>query len=324
MQIYVLDEKYFAHREYLNVASDVQVKLADESDLKNIEYVVDGRLTKQHFEKMPNLKAIAIPFAGVNRMDLVEAHKRSVKIVNTHIHSCFVAEKALSLTMALLGNTIAYHNKLRVGDWSDRNDPQRRMKWDSLFGKRVGIYGYGHVGQDIHKLLAPFNCDVYTINRGHNISGVTLVDNLASLAKHSDILFVSVPITNDTLGAIDKNVLAKLKDSYLINVSRGSIINEEDIYNAVSCEQLKGFASDVWYQYPEDELSSSLPSRFPIHLGNNVVLSPHSATATYNAHRTMFNDVVNKLIKLEKGDDVPLLNITENMLSESIKVQSLG
>jgi phosphoglycerate dehydrogenase-like enzyme len=324
MNIYVLDNKYCPNFESLDITAGVQVKLAKESDFQDIEYVVDGRMTKQQFDQMPNLRAVAIPFAGVNRMDLAEAYNRGVKVVNTHIHSCFVAEKAVSLAMALLGKTLAYHQSLKSGDWSGRNDAVQRVKWDSLAKKRVGIYGYGHIGQYIQKLLTPFGCEFFAIRRGKEHAEVNLVRDLNELAEKCDILFVSVPISDNTLGAIDKRVLEKLQGKYLINIARGTIIVEEDLYKSLAGGQLKGFASDVWYTYPDDEFSSSLPSRFPLHLCDNVLLSPHSATATYNAHRMMFNDAVNKLIKLSNGDEVQLINIEKNMLTESIPITALG
>ncbi|WCE31725.1 NAD(P)-dependent oxidoreductase [Vibrio sp. SCSIO 43137] len=324
MKIYIVDNKYRSNLNSPDIPPDVQILLAAEEDFAEIEYVVDGRMTKQHFDKMPKLKAVAIPFAGVNRMDLAQARKRGVKVVNTHIHSCFVAEKAVCLTMALLGKTLAYHLNMKSGDWSARNDPVNRVKWDSLSGKRIGIYGYGHIGRYIHKLLSPFGCEFYAIDRGEQFAGINPVEDLYQLSKACDILFVCVPISDETYGAVDKEILANLANKYLINVARGDIIVEEDLYNALNNEQLKGFASDVWYNYPVNENSSCLPSRFPIHQCDNVILSPHSATATYDAHRLMFNDAVNKLIKLNRGDNVKLINLEAGILTDNSNVAALG
>lgn len=324
MKIYTSNKNYYDLSQNLNLDENVEIISINEDNLNEVEYIINGRLTKQDFESMPNIKVVAIPFAGVNRMDLEEAYKRGIKVINTHIHSCFVAEKAVSLALGLLGKINTYHNHLKVGDWSNRNNAKTRLKWDSMHNKKVGIFGYGNIGQYIHKLLKPYNCDFYTIKRSKNYEGVNLVKDLKELVDVSDVIFISVPISSSTIGAFDEALLQTMQDKYLINIARGSVIVEEALYNALKNNTLKGFASDVWYEYPENDESLALPSKFPLHLFDNVLMSPHCASATHTAHGLMLEDVINKLVKIDNNEEVDYVDVEKNLLSSGTNISSMG
>lgn len=101
-----------------------------------------------------------------------------------------------------------------------------------------------------------------------------------------------------------------MKDKFLINVGRGKVVNQEALYNALKNKTLKGYASDVWYNYPKEK-ETMYPSDYDIHLLDNVVLSNHSGGYTENTNQEVNNDLVKTLLKLKNNDTSDKLNMKE-------------
>lgn len=269
-----------------------------EDDISNIEILVSGRLKEDQLKQLPNLKKVIVPYSGLNGLCLQDLDRLNIEVYNLNFHSHLVAEKALTLCLTLLGNAINYHNNLKKGFWSDRHSKDR-IYWESLFNKKVGIYGYGNIGKELHKLLKPFNVEVNIIKRNKEEFDVNYVKDLNELFKKSEIIFITIPLTKDTEGSINKNVLEDAYNKYIINVSRGKIIDEEALFNALNNEVIKGFASDVWYIYPtKNEIT--FPSAYPIDEFDNVVMSPHSGGFASNSSELrevalvkLINDILN-------------------------------
>jgi phosphoglycerate dehydrogenase-like enzyme len=108
------------------------------------------------------------------------------------------------------------------------------------------------------------------------------MDELDTVIGQSDFLFVSVPLTKSTKGLIGKRELQMMKGKYLINVSRGEVVDEESLYLALKSGLLKGAGIDAWYVYPR-EGTFAFPSRYPFHELSNVIMTPHSAGYTFES-----------------------------------------
>ncbi|MFW6298839.1 MAG: NAD(P)-dependent oxidoreductase [Bacillota bacterium] len=275
-------------------------------DPKEADVLIRGRLEQD--EVHDTLKAVIIPFTGHNGIDIEALKQKNVALFNTQAHSHFVSEKALMLTLALLGNLPHYHNNLKAGDWSGRNLPSR-VRWVSLWNKHVGIFGYGMIGRTLKTLLDPFNVTVHVIDRGKDYPGVTVEKDLYALTTNTDITIIAAPLTDATENAFSGPVLDQLKDKYLINVGRGRIIDEKALYERLESGFIKGFASDVWFQYPKKN-ESLAPSKYPIHTLENVVLSPHTGGFTTEAEGLMLASLVEKLKKIEAGNFEDALDLT--------------
>jgi len=194
------------------------VELPDyDSDLiSEIEAIVAGRMSNEQLEKASKLKDIFIPFTGKNGFDLEYVEKLGINIHVSQIHSRYVAERALALALALLGKITFYDKEMHEGRWGKRNFGDR-VSWDSIFDKKIGIYGYGEIGKFIHKLVLPFTDKVYAYNRSRK-EEVNYVDSLSELINKCDIIFVATPISESTKGSVSKELMMKMKNKYLINV----------------------------------------------------------------------------------------------------------
>ena len=263
--------------------------------LSECNFLISGRYTQEKYNL--NLKGVIIPYTGHNGIDLAAMREKDVMLFVTPTRSKYVAEKAISLTLSLLGNVINYDQLLRIGKWAERNTDSR-TPWVSLQNKSIGLYGYGRIGKTIHKMLKGFGCDFYTIDRSKEYpSDITPVKNLTNLIQMSEVLIISAPLNESTEGMFNEQRFRRMKNKFLINVGRGKIVDEEALYNALTNNTLRGYASDVWYTYPKGK-EDQLPSNYPLHELPNVVLSNHSGGYTENTNKEVNKDLIETIIKL--------------------------
>lgn len=100
---------------------------------------------------------------------------------------------------------------------------------------------------------------------------------------------------------MDENILNKLQSSVLINVARGPLVSEEDLYQALKSGGLQGFGSDVWYQYPNKNQKTIMPSKYPMEAFENVVMTPHCGGFEETSLALRCQDVVNQIIEYSKS-----------------------
>lgn len=271
-------------------------------------YLISGRYNKKNYNQ--SLKGVIIPYTGHNGIDIEDLKSDNLMLFITPTRSKYVAEKAVTLMFALLGNVITYHELLKEGNWSSRNSDSR-IPWISIEGQSIGFFGYGRIGRIIHKMLKGFNCDFYTINRDKEYpSDIIIVKDLMNLVKSSDIIIISSPLNQTTESLFDKQLLSLMKNKFLINVGRGKIVEEESLYDALKNNKLKGYASDVWYNYPKGK-EVMLPSTYPIHEFDNVVMSNHSGGFTTKTNDEVDQDILKTLKKLKDRNFEDKLNLKD-------------
>ena len=269
-------------------------------------FLITGRYNKRNYNQ--ELEGVIIPYTGHNGIDLDELREDNLMLFITPTRSKYVAEKAIALMFALLGKVINYHELLKEGNWASRNS-EKRVPWVSVHGKSLGLFGYGRIGKIIRDMLKPFNMKFYTIDRLKEYpEDIHLVENLNALVEISDIIIVSSPLNKTTEGLFNKQLLSKMKNKFLINVGRGKIVEEESLYNALKNNKLKGYASDVWYNYPHGK-EVMLPSTYPIYEFDNVVMSNHSGGFTTNTNNEVNKDILVTLKKLRDRNFEEKLNL---------------
>lgn len=276
---------------------------------KDCEYYISGRYSDAtHTE---NLKGVIIPYTGHNGIDIESMKKHNLELYVTPTRSKYVAEKAVALTLSLMGKLMKYHSLLKEGNWADRNSPNR-TPWVTLQGRTVGLFGYGRIGKGIHKLLSNFGCDFVTIDRNKEYpKDVKLVKNLINLVQVSDVIIISTPLNETTENIFDDSVIRQMKLKFLINVGRGKIVNQKAIFEACKNKKMSGYASDVWYNYPKEH-EQKFPSDYPIHELDNVILSNHSGGFTTDTNNEVNQDLIKTLLKLRDGnfeDQLDLQNL---------------
>jgi len=225
------------------------------------------------------LKVIARYGVGVDNVDLNAAQEKGILVTNTPgANSVSVAELTIALILALARNIVEASVATRSGGWP-------RMNGLSLEGKCVGLVGFGAIGQQVARRLAGFDCrllayDPYP-NRDYAAQlGVELV-GLEDLLHQSDFLSLHLPLMPDTREIVNAGFLSQMKPgAALINTSRGELIREADLLEAVKSGRLRGAALDVFAKEPPG-------ADHPLLGVPQILVTPHCASHTDGATAKM-------------------------------------
>ena len=245
------------------------------------------KVTKEVIEKS-NLKIIGRAGVGLDNIDMEAARKRGIMVVNSPEASTIsVAELVIGSLIALTRNIVRAHMSMREGKW-ERN----KFMGNELFGKTIGIIGFGRIGREVALRAIAFGMDVLVYDPGITVEDTReyncrLLD-LDGLLENSDIVTLHVPLTDNTRGMIDERRLNMMKDSaILVNIARGGLVDEEALYKVLKENKIKGAVLDVFEEEPPRD--SKL-------LGlDNVVLTPHLGASTEEAQINAGTVVVEKL-----------------------------
>lgn len=263
------------------------------------DYLITGRYTIEKYH--PGLKGIIIPWTGHNGINLDDMRKHNTELYVTPTRSRYVAEKAVTLTLALLGKTVEYHQNLKNGNWSARNS-HKRVPWNSILDRKIGFFGYGRIGKLVHQFLSGFDCDFFTLDRSKDYPDtLQTVSNLKQLVDVCDIIIISAPLNKETEGVFNEDVLTRMSGKFLINVGRGKIVDEKALYESLTNQGLAGYASDVWYTYPKGK-EKQYPSTLPLYQLENVLMSNHSGGFTDQTNEEVNRDLALQLERLRDGD----------------------
>jgi hydroxypyruvate reductase len=228
-------------------------------------------------EALPRLQVIASFGVGFDRLDLAAARARGVRVAYTPdvLNDC-VADLAFGLLIDAARGISAADRFLRRGDWLDGRFPVRTR----VSGKKLGIVGLGRIGRAIARRAAGFDMSIAYNNRRPADAPWRFEASLAALAEWADFLVVTVTGGEGTKALISRDILAALGPSgFLINVARGSVIDEAALVEALREGTIGGAGLDVFENEPH------VP---PALLGlDNVVLLPHIASGTAETRKAM-------------------------------------
>jgi phosphoglycerate dehydrogenase-like enzyme len=265
--------------------------------LKKADAVISGRLSESEIRQAEMLKVIFVPFTGLDNFPLEVIKKNNILISNTHANAEYVAERAVMLCLALLGRAVDFHNDLKQGKWN-RSSEANNM-WITIQNKTCSIIGFGNIGKFIAKYLKAFGCTVIGFKKNPEIIREGYANEISGdlfyVIAQSDVIFVSLPLTNETKGLLNSDLLMKMNGKYLINVGRGETVDEEGLYNSLKNGILKGAALDVWYKYPGKQEEPVYPASKPFWELPNVILSPHKSSQTIEAVNAMIDDTVENI-----------------------------
>ena len=288
-----------------------------EDDIREAKAFV-GLTSSDNIEKAANLDIIFLNFTGSDRIPFDLMGERGVRISNTHGNARFVAERALAMTMAFYGKIIPFHYDLKKGKWHGVwGGKGESDSWDSLFEKNCAIIGTGEIGKWIARYLKLFNCNITGFKKKSFSGKLENFDRLTTDLKEAladnEIIFVTLPLTNDTRGMFTPEILSKMNNKFIINVGRGEVIDEEGLYDSLKNGTLKGAALDVWYSYPDwDNYKAKNPSRFPFSELENVLLSPHVGGSVPDALKVNLSQTVDNIRAYLKSEDPDFeVNISE-------------
>lgn len=251
-------------------------------EISNAHVLVYGNPSDDIICAAGDLRLVVVPYAGVAQLNFPLLRSRMVSIANSHGNAPVVAERALGLAMACCGRIVEFHNDMKSGDWHRTgNHHQPFDYWFSLRSKKISILGTGAIGRNIATLLSGFDCTImgFRKNEGELPEHFDFVTrDLDEALRFGEVLFLALPSTVETENIISSEKVKNLKGKFIINVGRGSLIDEESFYHALKAGDIAGAGIDAWYDYPSKENPQSTGSKLPFHLLPNVVISPHAAS----------------------------------------------
>ena len=246
----------------------------------DVQIIIGWRPTRELLEKAVRLKLFINPGAGVQH--LVSLFKeinqtKSVLLVNGHGNAYFTAQHGVALLLSLTNKIIPHHLWMKEGKWrlGDKQAKSIPLKY-----RKIGLLGYGHVNKQIHKMLSGFIDQIEILRNDYGE-----LTELHEFLKRIDILICAVPFTSKTKNLIKAEELNLVgKNGILINLSRGQVINEKDLFNALKEKLIHSTAIDVWYDYDPvpDEDDRKYPFHYPFHELDNIILSPHRAASPFD------------------------------------------
>jgi len=286
------------------LGAEAQVEIAPLSgySLKGADILIGKSLSAQNFSGADQLKAIFAYKTGVDDFPLsLLAHKHII-LVNSHVESDKIAEYAFILASTLCSHILPRDKDLRErGAWLS----EYYHDWESLFDKKVGLLGYGHIGKALHLLLKRSGIKDYTLARQDNYEGIETCPTLAELVRSSDVLISSLPDTPLTHGILNRDVFKQMKGKYLVDIGRSSDIVLGDLYDALSKRELAGAAVDGWDNTPDNRHAFVYPydhEKWPFEKLDNIILSPHCATQIENGSAHYVDDTLNSVLAYLHGE----------------------
>ncbi|MBU0800142.1 MAG: 2-hydroxyacid dehydrogenase [Alphaproteobacteria bacterium] len=250
-------------------------------------------VTRHLIESLPNLEIIAVYGVGYEYIDMEAARARGITVTNTPgVLAPEGADTALALMLATARRICEADMYVRVGKWLNGPMPFGV----SLHGKTVGILGLGGIGQAVAKRCAAFEMDVvYTGPREKKDQPYQYYADLTTMAAASDFLVITCPGGDATRGIVDYKVLEALgPKGFVINVARGSVINDDDLLAALTNKAIAGAGLDVFTSEP------NVPE--PLISMDNVVLLPHIGSATMETRSRMARLLLENILAYFAGE----------------------
>jgi len=287
-----LEQNYTVHRFW--ETDDSQV-LLNSISASVTAIVTDGALgaKKEWLQLLPKVKVVIVYGVGVDSVDLEYCRDHQISVTNTpDVLSDDVADMAIALMLATCREMIKGDQYCRSGNWPAQGALPLTTR---MTGKRAGIFGMGSIGLRLAKRLEAFSIDVSYCNRNkRSDANYRYYENLIDLATEVDFLIVSASATVATQQIVNTSILKALgPEGYLINVSRGSLVDESALIEALQSGIIKGAGLDVFANEPK--IPEALLSL------DNVVLQPHHASGTLETRRAMGQVVLDNLNAFFEG-----------------------
>lgn len=273
------------------------------------EILLSGRVSGNFIKKATNLRMIQSFGAGIDKIDMEAVRERGNLIVcNSHVNSAEVAEFAIALLLSIAKFIIPSDRELRTGNWIHRwGGPVHNI---AIRGKKVLIIGLGHIGAEIARKLRSFDVAISAATFSGSSRHTDLVDKVVSIkevkpqVEDSDFIILSLPLTDESRNLVDREFLSWMKPtSILVNISRGPIVDELALYEALKEKRIHGAGLDVWWRYPSKWRGTAIPpADIPFHELDNVVISPHRAAYSENIRSELNQFAGENILRFVRGE----------------------
>jgi phosphoglycerate dehydrogenase-like enzyme len=267
---------------------------------------------RAEYPPAPNVRLVQSVATGIELINLTVL-PRGVAVCNAFGHETAIAEYIL-MTM------LVWSHRFREIEGDFRGRSSWRPSWvqsgpphGEIRDSTVGIIGLGRVGREVARRAAAFGCRVLAANRSprlpeHGVEQVYLLADLDNMLPQCDFVVLCTALGPETEGLIDARRLALMKRSaFLINIARGSIVDEDALYGALRQGRIGGAALDVWWRYPDAAEPERRPSRHPFQELPNVFMTPHCSGWTEGMVARRWAEVAGNINRFVRGE--PLQNI---------------
>lgn len=263
-------------------------------DVEGIILRTNIKVTREIIEAAPCLKIISRSGAGVDNVDVAAATEKGILVCHAPgVNSISVAEHALALMMAMAKQLKVVDQAVHKDNWKIRY----ASKAEDLDGKTLGLVGLGNIGSLLaQKCRLAFNMKIIAYDPYvKEAEGVELYSSLDQLFSQSDFISIHVPYTKETHHLVNTRLLSLMKsDSYLINTSRGSVVDEKALIEALKNDSIAGAGLDVFEKEPP-----SLDN--PLLKFNNVITTSHSAGLNRDCERKLAIEAAQAVIDFLEG-----------------------
>ena len=263
-------------------------------------------ITKATIDACPNMKMIAVLATGYNVVDYDYAKQKGIPVCNVPTYgTASVGQYAIALLLEVCHHIGHHSNTVFEGKWQNHID---WCYWDypliELDGKTAGIIGFGHIGQTTGRIAKALGMNVIAYDLYPNESGKAIAEyvDLETLLAKSDVVFLHCNLTPENTGLINKETIAKMKDGViLINNSRGQLIDEQDVTDALNAGKIAAAGLDVVYTEP-------ISAANPLLGAKNCIITPHMSWGAKEARQRIMNITVDNVKAYLDGAPVNVVN----------------
>ena len=283
-----------------------EAELAERAKDAEIILVNKTRLGPKEIESLANCRFIGELATGTNNLDLVALAKKGIVVSNTPAYGAAdVAEHALALIMELARNTRVHTESVLAGEWQKRGEWCYWLKTPmALHGKTLGIIGFGGIGQALGRIASAMGMKILANSRSRQAKvdyPLEYADRDEILAS-ADVISLHCPLTPETERMINSESIAKTRSGLiLINTSRGGLIDEQAIADALESGRLGGYGADVLSVEPPDDAN-------PLLKAPNVLVTPHIAWATRVARQKIIDITADNIKAFLQGRPINVVN----------------
>ena len=284
------------------------VELVEER-IGDAEIVITNKtpIDKEIFEKCQNIKYVGVLATGYNVVDVNTAAEKEIPVCNIPTYgTTAVAQMVFALLLEICHHVGTHSEAVKMGEWSNNVD---WCFWKypliELAGKTMGIVGFGRIGKAVGRLAKAFGMNVLAYDEYENEEGKAIADyvTLDDLYAKSDVISLHCPLFPATTGMICKESIAKMKDGViLINTSRGPLINEADLAEALQSKKVYAAGCDVVSTEP-------IKADNPLLGCYNSILTPHIAWAPKESRQRLMNIAVDNVRNFLYGTTVNAVNM---------------
>lgn len=263
--------------------------ITDKEQLEDVDVVLVRSKTtcdREYIDRAKKLRLIIRGGVGLDNIDVDYARSKGIQVFNTAEASAVaVAEIAFALMIAVPTRMVEGHVGMCERRWL-----KKELKRTELMGKTLGLIGAGNIGTELARRAIAFGMRVIAYDpllKSHEIVDLVSMDELLA---QSDYISLHVPLTDETRGMINSEIIARMKDGVaVINSARGKCVNEEDMVKELESGKVRAYATDVWSSDPP-------PVDCPLYDAPNVIMTPHLGAST-RENMLRIGDVVVRILE---------------------------